>query len=435
MGAVVIIALLIVGLFVIVCTSIFRVQFLPRTALIVAAIWMTFGYNHTVPAEAARLVFIATQGILVFSIVFSVRRKFPLTYIWLPLVWYAVNIAATLNMNPSSALQLLQFAILSCATIWNMCIMPRNDLSKLAKGLVMLGFVHAVTGILELWTHAPVLWGYAIRGGGYFTYSNPLFSGSIIRIQGSLGHPIPFSVMIGLASILLVSYWHKFSVLARWTLLSIFGIATVFNGTRSMLIGLAVACLIHLFSRHTKHKFAKWLAVAVALWTVYVADFGMRESVNNLINSGSFENRAEAIESVPGLFERSVFEVVFGSGFGSEQALFDAGFLQQSGFGVVDNQFVTSFATSGLFGVLGLLTILGTALIRSRIVGRRLIVFMAIMMFSFDYLRWATITFLLFLVIGFAVSDAKTKRAIAPGPRIDLPPVDSPDGHSQERAS
>lgn len=435
MGSAVIISLLAIGIFLLMYTLIFRVQHLPRMSLIVAAIWMTFGYNHTVPSEMARLVFIATQGILVMSVIFSPRGGFRLTHVWLPLVWYAVNIAATLSTNQSSALQLFQFAILSCATIWNMCIMRRQDVAKLVKGLVLLGFVHAVFGLMELWTHAPVLWGYATRGSGFFTYSNPLFAGSIVRIQGTLGHPIPFSVMIGLASILLISYWRQFSVLARWSFLSVFILAAIFNGTRSMFVGLAVACLIHLFSHHTKHKFAKWLAVAVAAWVVYIADFGMRESVSNLINSGSFENRAEAIESVPGLFERTVFEVIFGSGFGSEQTLFDAGFLQQSGFGVVDNQLVTSFATSGIFGVLGLLAILGVAFIRSEIPGRRLIVFMTIMMFSFDYLRWATITYLLFLVIGFAVSGAKKKRASAPGSRIAAPPIHYREGHFQERAS
>ncbi|WFR68063.1 hypothetical protein P9139_06965 [Curtobacterium flaccumfaciens] len=112
--------------------------------------------------------------------------------------------------------------------------------------------------------------------------------------------------------------------------------------------------------------------------------------------------------------------MLFGSGFGSEPALRERGFLAQNGFDVVDDQLVTSLATQGLLGLLVVIALLIAWFRHGNRLQRALTVAMGVFFFTFDDLRWPAVIVLLVPLLTMRGTPSRTGSlpeagAVGPG--------------------
>lgn len=333
------------------------------------------------------------------------------------LVFIASWVLVTVVANPAGVSSVARIAVLAAVTTMVAGQMNLSERRASLAWLVAVAVLQVLAGAWQWFSGRPPIWGFGLREDGTAaTYLNPLLDGAV-RVQGTTGHPIPYSTLIALATMTVIATWATRRRLRSWTLLAVFAAALLVSGTRSVLIALAIAfAYLFLIARGTDSakKVRNYLLAITISVVAIAADFGLRTAAQDLVASGSFTNRAGALESVPGLLSRPPGVAIFGSGFGSEANLFAQGLLQQNGFNVVDNQVVTVLATQGVVGVVLLLVIFALAFRASDATGRALIIVLAVMLFSFDYLRWPLMTVVTMVILAM------------PAHRANLAAVDNP---------
>jgi hypothetical protein len=310
--------------------------------------------------------------------------------------WYFFLFITTLVGNPDDIGLMVRLAAVGIAGAFVSSRFSIADLRVFLRGIVSVALLQVCLGGIELLTKRPAPWGYGRYSNGLEAkLTNPFLGDVVIRVEGSTGHPIIFGVvmLIALCVVLLTPsvsgrFWNFVLSLA-------FVLGLVVSGTR---ITLVAAALVLAYAIVTSSRGARWRGIVVGLAAVFggiAFSANIGQKVSELVVSGSFTNRLGAVESVPGLMGRGLFDVFFGSGFGSEPSLFASGYLQQNGFGIVDNQFVTTLAVAGIFGLLGLAAVLVVGLRNATGIVRAVMIVMIVMMFSFDYLRWPVMVMLL----------------------------------------
>ncbi|APF35091.1 hypothetical protein [Microbacterium paludicola] len=319
------------------------------------------------------------------------------------LTFIALWVLVTAVANPSGLSSVARIAVLAAVVAVVAWQMDRSERRASLNWLVAVAVVQLVAGAWQWAFGRPPLWGFGLREDGTAaTYINPLLDG-FVRVQGTTGHPIPYSTLIALATMTIIATWATRRRFGAWLLLAMFAVALLASGTRSVLIALAIAfAYFFLIARGTDpaKKVRNYVLAVIIAVVAIAADLGLRTAAQDLVASGSFTNRAGALESIPRLLGRPLATVIFGSGFGSESDLFARGLLQQNGFNVVDNQVVTTLATQGVIGVALLIIIFALAFRDNDAVGRSLIIILAVMLFSFDYLRWPLMTVATMLILG-----------------------------------
>ncbi|TQC44238.1 O-antigen ligase domain-containing protein [Rhodococcus sp. WS4] len=263
-------------------------------------------------------------------------------------------------------------------------------------------------------THTPILWGYGrYADGSEVKLPNPLLGPEMIRTQGTMGHPILLATLLVIAILIVVNEetirnpWIKFSIVG------ILAFGLLISGTRSAFVALAIAIIFaSVLHVNARKRWRNLFAVLTVAGTLLVFDFGIRQVWADLVGSGSYTNRAAAISALPGLFDLDINRLLLGSGFGSENDLFRAGFLQQNGFRIVDNQLVTTIATNGLFGFGVLIALIAVTLRSADSLYGSALVAMVVMMFSFDYLRWPATGFLFFLLLALGAGSRRSDRRL-----------------------
>ncbi len=318
------------------------------------------------------------------------------------ILFFGVTALSTGAFHSAGIPALLRLALLATMLGIVATQFSRRDRAIALSGLLLAALIQSFLGIIEfVFQLPPLLWGYGQRAdGSEALYYSTILEGHV-RVQGSYGHPIPYATIIVLGIVVLVAQRNKRSRFIFVLLLSALGAGLLFSGTRSALLALTIAlCYLLLVSTSSTHRVRNYMLAAAVLIGTFIYASEVRALVADLVQSGSFTNRLGAIESVPGLFGRQPLEVILGTGWGSEPSLFAAGYLQQNDFGVVDNQFVSTFATQGLIGfaLFSLLFIISWR--RGDAEQRALLLIVLVMAFSFDFVRWPSVLVLAFLAIS-----------------------------------
>ncbi|WP_160096570.1 O-antigen ligase family protein [Rhodococcus sp. T7] len=259
-------------------------------------------------------------------------------------------------------------------------------------------------------THIPILWGYGrYADGTEVKLANPLLGPEIVRTQGTMGHPIVLSTLLVIAVLIIIDGG---TIRTRWIKYPIFGLLAfglLISGTRSAFVALAIAVVFSsVLHVNARDRWRNLITVLAVSGTLLIFDFGIRQIWADLVGSGSYTNRAAAISALPGLFNLNISRLLLGSGFGSENDLFQAGYLQQNGFRIVDNQLVTTIATNGLFGFVILIALITVGIAKGNSLFGSALVAMGVMMFSFDYLRWPAIAFLFFILVALGAGSTRS---------------------------
>lgn len=260
------------------------------------------------------------------------------------------------------------------------------DRRVLLRSVLAIACAEAVWGLVEVAAHLTPLWGYR----GDYVRTNPLFADEVARAQGSMGHPIVLGLLCGIGVVIAWSNQVRIRHSLRFGALLVTAGGVVLSGTRSVLLALVVALVVHLLLRG---RLGSWLRnaalVVVGGSLVFLLDFGISRLVDELVASGSYVHRIGSISAIPALLGRPLGESLWGSGFGSEVSLFERGYIAKTfGLEVVDDFWVYLLGTTGIVGAAGFLAICVWAFVRADRQGRTLVTFLVVMFLSFDVMVW-----------------------------------------------
>ncbi|KQO81142.1 hypothetical protein ASF17_13590 [Frigoribacterium sp. Leaf263] len=335
-------------------------------------------------------------------------------------VSFTVALATTVVGDPEAVGLTVRVGALAVGAAWCVLRASPTDLRVLGAGVVVIASLEVALGLVEFATGDPVPWGRRHRDVNDYVLVNTLLPGGLERVQGTLGHPITYGVVLCTAFVVTVAAGRRVPLPARVLVASALMVGMLLSGSRSVVLAaiLAVAVLVVAASegRGAVRAAAALLGVGVAV-VVFVDELGVAS--DRFVSSGSYENRAGTIGSVPRLLGRPLLEVVFGSGVGTVERLYDEGLFPQDGFWVLDNQLVTTLATQGVLGVALSVAVLVIALATRDPLARALCAVFVGMLVTFDYVFWPSMTV---LASGAA---ALAGRPPDPGPDLDLDPPGS----------
>lgn len=372
-------------------------------SLAVAIALLFIGSMRNAPEGIRDIVLISATALVVVTALLTPRpqhrRAGPILSL---LAFFSVYVLVTLAQVPEARSLVLRISIVSLAFAFAATRCRARDLRVLLGGLIVLALVESVLGVAEFFvTGTPIPWGHRLNAdGSYFDDTNKILGGGNMRVQGTTEHPIPYAVVLVMGALALSARWSSLVAPVRLGAAGLMGLGLVLSGTRSALVALALGLVFLIF---TSDRSTRALRIVTTILASLVAVFAffpvISGALHTLIDSGSYENRASAIASVPGLLGQSARFVLFGHGAGSEPSLYLVGLLPQNGFENIDNQLVTSLATTGLVGVGLLVTVFLTGFRSAGRAARALILAMATMLFSFDYVAWSSMSALLAVVI------------------------------------
>ncbi len=278
-----------------------------------------------------------------------------------------------------------------------------RDFVAMVRWVVPAAIAQVMIAFAELFLLAEPIWGYRnlTSAGVPVLRFNPFLADTVLRAQGTFGHPIPFALFFLFTFFLCLApvlKSHGFLRIAGITA----GLAGLFlSGTRSAaLAGLVALVYFLISSRGIQAKTRNVALISAVVVTVMIGDFGIRGVIFDLLASDSLAHRVDGWTLATGLLGRGMATVLFGTGLNSEGATFAAGYLQQDGFNVIDNQWLTLFVTTGLIGLTLFFIAVLVGWLRAGRPGRALILAISVMFFSFDVTTWPTS----FVLLAFAIA-------------------------------
>lgn len=254
---------------------------------------------------------------------------------------------------------LAQWSIWASAFVLAVCT-SRRLIPVVIAAWITLGFLEGAYAVYEFFARPTLLYeGYLAED--YRTTIAGLGGGaSLPRAQATFGHPIP------LASFLITTF-----ALAVWAIRSPSGgrlplvrsvalvvilMGTVATLSRSGWVALAVAVGVGLASRRTTNferiRVAALFVVPAVVLTQTSLGGDVVSYVSNLGETASYEQRAASLRAVPQILGVGLMTAIFGAGASSQQGLYEAiGSQSAGGLWVIDNQYVTLLAETGLLGL------------------------------------------------------------------------------------
>lgn len=286
---------------------------------------------------------------------------------------------------------------------------------SVAGVMITIAAAQAALGLFELMYMVEPLWRGALilADGQSVALRNDIFP-SLMRAQGTLGHPLPyaFTLIVGCIVLLRSERGHGFWRFLLWALLAAGVLA---SGSRNAIVLFVVATLLGMIrpQRVGGFTFATLLAL---IGSVLGLPFIM-EQVDRLAGSGSVYHRVGAIHSIERLnFLRDFSPSMIGDGAASTPRLFSDGLLQSDGLEAVDNQYVYTLAQEGIFGLMVVIIIFLIAFKRADSTLRLLLFAVFVECMIFDLLFWPSMAVYAWVFIGVAIGrkpDPKEPREVA----------------------
>lgn len=339
--------------------------------------------------------------------------------LWLFVAYFAVIALATpRSLEPASWNLYFGILIAGIAPAIIFAMMSTDERNAALKWIVGLASLESAYAIFEMLARPKPLWGYAsITSSGDPNLMHNQIVTTLIRAQGTMGHPLPLALLLLVALALVIRGIGPSGRLAKALLVAVLFVGCFAAGSRS---ALAVAVLLVFLGIGRQRM--KAIAVGgylLGLSLLYAFSLGAFESeaFERFTGSDSVSHRAGALDAVPGLLEKQdLFSTVFGNGYFSAYQLFRAGFLQRGHFFAIDNQFVMTLVEGGLLGLAALAVLIFVAM--KKIDPAIRLGFLSVVAFflTFDVLSWPSGMVLFATFVGLAFSAPASQDAGAETP-------------------
>lgn len=346
-----------------------------------------------------------------------------------PLVWAgaltAVYAFTTLVSGSTSVVRVLAVFAPAVGLGWVASRFSDDDRRWLLRWIGIIVAVQLLLGVLEAFAGLPPTWG--VRNAERV---NPFVDGALPRVQGTLGHPILYSLVmivamtVGLARIVSRTFYVR--------ALCLLGGAVGFflSGTRSGVVALVLVIGVYALS-HNRFSSAARGGAIVAVAGLFV--FAQRERLQRLtteaLDSGSFQHRTGIIADADRLLHQDRDVLLFGHGLSSTYELFRSGVLRSPDqFNVVDNTFIYLVATAGLVGLALFVLLVISLFVRSSVPGRMVVAAYFAYCFSFDIVGWPVA--MSFLIVAVLATRRDARPTAPPDPESPVDVQGTPAGDS-----
>lgn len=270
---------------------------------------------------------------------------------------------------------------------------------RVFQAVVLLALGQVVIASMEVSGSLDALWAGYLGPVG-LRNQNPIWSG-YIRPQGTYGYAVPMAFHLLVALALLTrqatGWSRRTRVTAAVPLIAGCGLA----GSRTAVLLLVVMALFFL-GHVTRAVRLIWVVAVTAVGGVLLAYVGpaLSGTFRDFQATGSYYHRLGALQALPTLLEQPLGALFFGNGVGGSRALFDRGFLQQTGLAAVDNQIVALLVSAGVLGVCLFATVMFLAVRRAEPALRPALVVALLQFFTFEVLEWHSTLALFCVVLG-----------------------------------
>ncbi|MDR6691206.1 hypothetical protein J2X55_002118 [Microbacterium sp. 1154] len=326
---------------------------------------------------------------------------------WLVAAYVALAAAATVLHPQTAQMTELVTAALpgaSLLVIW-LASLPSERIF-LIRLIVGVSTLEAIYALLEMVGLAPRLWENPV------IYPHQLLPG-LTRGEGTMGHPLMLALLLLLAVALVLSQQAKFTRPQKTASFILLSAGLFATGSRS---GIIVAVALLLFSlggsRATRVVVGSFSALLLTLFLAATGFFS-GNIVTSFLEGDSVGHRSGALEAVPKLITQQPANVIIGNGVGSVDNLFTQGLLQTGNFFAIDNQLVTTLATTGILGLVTLVVTVVVALCQRDAIRKPLIA-VTIFFFTFDVLSWPAGFSLYALALGLCFTQQDHKSSEQP---------------------
>jgi hypothetical protein len=328
--------------------------------------------------------------------------------------------STSIHSDPSSWRRLIVLAVIAVSILTTACQLNRAERLIVLRFIAYAAVAESLLALWEVAQNSKALWvGAVIEPGGS---SRSLFDGllgrSVVRAQGTFGHPLPLSYLLVIGFVVIVAVPAVGNMRMR-TLCGVLIIGgCLASGSRSAIVLLGVAFVlgfgIQRSSLVLRVVTLGVVALIAALLVLNSAGFTEASGVGGFSETGSVTHRVGALESISRLTDQGALTVAVGNGSASTPRLFRDGLLQSDGLEAVDNQFVLWFAQVGLIGTGILLAGLGATVWVSRGALRLMMLMTVTMLAVFDLADWPAALAIATVVIGMVVGSRAGERSTSP---------------------
>lgn len=290
--------------------------------------------------------------------------------------------------------QLLTFAR-AAAVIFTLALavrrIPTGDIALLFGWVISLGVFQSVLAVAQKISGWPPAWGYLGDTSLARVGANPIWVEPIGRAVGTMAHPIPLATTVGVALILAVGTSASRPRMVNALLLVALLMGLAASGTRSAIIGVMAAAFVGLF-RTRVVRAQPLLGVAIIAGTIAVALLTQPDAIAETLQldggSVSLIHRLDSWSILPVLLAIGGPTAVVGLGWGAVDYLTMYGLLQSSTLTAIDNSVVSTVALGGITALALLALLVASSLWKVPPAARACLVFLIVMMVSFDLLLW-----------------------------------------------
>ncbi|PPF16339.1 O-antigen ligase family protein [Rathayibacter rathayi] len=339
------------------------------------------------------------------------------------LAWFVWTTGVSLLISSSPPAAVLALIVVPLLLFPVVSRLGEQDLVPLLRWTALTVLVQVAVGIAELTVLAEPIWGYrnlTTAGLPVIRY-NPFLPG-LIRIQGTTGHPIIFSLIVMFSFFLILALGSKLSRTVRLLSLGTAIVGLLLSGTRSAFVAAAVGFVVYLFFAPTTGTRVKNVLIIIGAGVaIFLGDFGLSTVATQAATSDSFGHRLEGWANADQLLHRGSPTGAIGSGFFSELSIFAQGLLQRDGFLVIDNHFIWTLAISGGIGLALMVLAMGGAWVDSDRLGRAQVAVLLAMAFSFDLMTWV-VSVSIFVISLTLPPDLIALARSAPSREAEPPP-------------
>lgn len=338
--------------------------------------------------------YFATYAFAAAACIFALTRQGlalrPNGTTWLVAAFYFLLTCMSLGAEDANA------AVRSAATgvvgvlfVLTTSYLTRAGRSLVDRWLIALAVFETGLALLQKLRGGPIVWGYLGTTPEAVHGFNPIWSPLTGRSLGTLSHPIPLALVIGVGLVLAFST-PGLRAVVRVPIAAVLLAGMIATGTRSAVVSVVIVVLLMaLIQVRGRYRwFGRALLTATLIVFLIRANIRDLSVFTSLDGTISLSNRVGAVGVFTELFNGTPLHLLLGQGRSGTSYLAAQEGLASTVVSVIDNNFVTVTVMTGLVGLAITLALCIRPFRNPQATNVYALAFMIAMFLSFDVFLW-----------------------------------------------